>query len=261
MEVRSLKSSYFSRFQVKFRRRREGKTDYKARLNMLSQAKNKFNAHKYLLVVRLSNRDICSQITIATISGDKVICSCYAHELSSYGLGVGLTNYSAAYCVGLLCAARCKSKFALSSVCSGTKYDIRDSSKTNTICKSPRPFNLTLDTGLKRTSTGSKIFAVLKGAVDGGITVPHNEKRFVGFDHITKTNDTSIMKKYLSGTHVRDFMIDLKDEEPTKFRSHFSAYICAQIKPEELSRLYEKVHRSLLSYTQNTENSRTRTAN
>ena len=36
-----------------------------------------------------------------------------------------------------------------------------------------RPFRAFLDVGLTRTTTGNKVFAVLKGAVDGGIDIPH----------------------------------------------------------------------------------------
>ncbi|CAL5443953.1 unnamed protein product [Camellia sinensis] len=35
-----------------------------------------------------------------------VLASAYAHELTRYGLEVGLTNYAAAYCTGLLLARR-----------------------------------------------------------------------------------------------------------------------------------------------------------
>lgn len=34
-------SAYYSRYQVKYRRRREGKTDYRARLRLTTQDKNK----------------------------------------------------------------------------------------------------------------------------------------------------------------------------------------------------------------------------
>ena len=34
-------SPYFSRYQVKYRRRRQGKTDYRARLTLTTQDKNK----------------------------------------------------------------------------------------------------------------------------------------------------------------------------------------------------------------------------
>jgi hypothetical protein len=39
--------AYFKRFQVKFRRRREGKTDYFARKRLVVQDKNKYNTPKY----------------------------------------------------------------------------------------------------------------------------------------------------------------------------------------------------------------------
>lgn len=42
----------------------------------------------------------------AEIKGDIVHTAAYAHELPRYGVKLGLTNYSAAYCVGLLLARR-----------------------------------------------------------------------------------------------------------------------------------------------------------
>ena len=38
--------------------------------------------------------------------GDVVVCAAYSHELPRYGVKVGLTNYAAAYCTGLLLARR-----------------------------------------------------------------------------------------------------------------------------------------------------------
>ena len=35
-----------------------------------------------------------------------IVCAAYAHELPKYGVKVGLTNYAAAYCTGLLLARR-----------------------------------------------------------------------------------------------------------------------------------------------------------
>ena len=37
----------------------------------------------------------------------------------------------------------------------------------------PRPFRCCLDIGLVRVTTGHRVFAVLKGAVDGGLDIPH----------------------------------------------------------------------------------------
>ncbi len=47
-----------------------------------------------------------SQIIYAKIEGDKVLVSAYGHELPRYGVKVGLTNYAATYCTGLLLARR-----------------------------------------------------------------------------------------------------------------------------------------------------------
>ncbi|RFS88293.1 hypothetical protein CH426_26235, partial [Klebsiella aerogenes] len=53
--------AYFKRFQVKFKRRREGKTDYRARNRLINQDKNKYNTPKYRFVVRFTNKDIITQ--------------------------------------------------------------------------------------------------------------------------------------------------------------------------------------------------------
>merc|ERR1711948_208616 len=98
--------AYFKRYQVKFRRRREGKTDYFARKRLVIQDKNKYNTPKYRMIVRFSNRDIICQIAYAKIEGDMIVCAAYSHELPKYGISVGLTNYAAAYCTGLLLARR-----------------------------------------------------------------------------------------------------------------------------------------------------------
>ena len=36
-----------------------------------------------------------------------------------------------------------------------------------------KPFRAFLDVGLTRTTTGNRVFAVLKGALDGGMDIPH----------------------------------------------------------------------------------------
>ena len=94
--------SYFSRYQTKYRRRREGRTDYYARKRMISQFKNKYNAPKYRLVVRFSNRFVTCQIVYAKIQGDYVFAHASSRELPRYGIKHGLANWTAAYATGLL---------------------------------------------------------------------------------------------------------------------------------------------------------------
>ena len=77
----------------------------------------------------------------------------------------------------------------------------------------PRPFKCYLDVGLKRTSTGSRVFGALKGASDGGIFIPHNDKRFPGYDPESKELDAEVLKKYIFGGHVAEYMESLEEED------------------------------------------------
>ena len=65
------------------------------------------------MTVRFSNKDITCQVQYATIAGDIVVATAYSHELKQYGLKMGLTNYAAAYCTGLLLARRVLTKYGL----------------------------------------------------------------------------------------------------------------------------------------------------
>ena len=58
---------------MKYKRRRQGKTDYRARLRLCTQDKNKYNTPKYRLVVRFTNTDVVCQVAYATLSGDVVV--------------------------------------------------------------------------------------------------------------------------------------------------------------------------------------------
>jgi large subunit ribosomal protein L5e len=74
--------------------------------SLVVQDKNKYNTPKYRLIVRFSHKDIVAQVAYSKIDGDHILAAAYAHELPRYGVKVGLTNYSAAYCTGLLVARR-----------------------------------------------------------------------------------------------------------------------------------------------------------
>merc|ERR1712037_1075417 len=81
--------AYFKRYQPKFKRRREGKTDYFARKRLCVQDKNKYNTPKYRLVVRITNKDIVAQIAYARLQGDVIVTSAYAHKDHIFGGHVG----------------------------------------------------------------------------------------------------------------------------------------------------------------------------
>ena len=73
---------------------------------------------------------------------------------------------------------------------------------------------LELDVGLVRTTTGNKVFGALKGAVDGGLAIPHSEKRFPGYDREAKDFDAETHKKYIFGGHVAEYMELLQVRAP-----------------------------------------------
>ena len=130
-----------SKYKVAFRRRREGKTDYGARIKLVDHDKPR-------LVVRLSNSYINVQIIMYKKEGDETIVSANSKELSGLGWLGGLKNTSAAYLTAYLCGKK--------AIANGID-------------------NAILDIGLKSPIKGSKIFAALKGAVDSGLDIPHGE--------------------------------------------------------------------------------------
>ncbi|PWN54492.1 putative RPL5-60S large subunit ribosomal protein L5.e [Violaceomyces palustris] len=241
MEVCTVKSSsYFSRYQVKYRRRREGKTDYYARKRLVAQAKNKYNAPKYRLVVRFSNRFITCQIVHAKIQGDFVFAQANSKELERYGIKNGLANWTAAYATGLLVARRALTKLGLADKYEGVVEPTGEFTETEALGDDePRPFKCYLDVGLKRTSTGSRVFGALKGASDGGIFIPHSEKRFPGYDPETKELDVDTLNSYIHGGHVAEFMESLEEEDDERFKKHFSRYLANDISSEDIEEIYE----------------------
>jgi len=234
--------AYFTRFQVKFRRRREGKTDYYARKRLILQDKDKYNTPKYRLIVRFSNKDITCQIAYSRIEGDVVMAAAYSHELPLYGIKVGLTNYAASYCTGLLLARRLLKKLKLDGLYEGLKDANGEDFYVENNEKGPGAFRAFLDVGLARTTTGSKIFGVMKGAVDGGIDIPHSNKRFPGYDSDSKEFNPEVHRKHIFGIHVADYMRHLLEEDEEAYKRQFSQYHKLAITPDDLEDIYKKAH-------------------
>lgn len=225
-----------------------GKTDYYARKRLIAQAKNKYNAPKYRLVVRFTNRDIITQIVTAEINGDKVFSCAYAHELKRYGIKNGLTNWAAAYATGLLLARRTLSKLGIADEFTGVEepegeYTLTEAAETDEGTR--RPFKAFLDVGLQRTSTGARIFAAMKGASDGGIYVPHSENRFPGYDMETEELDAETLRRYIFAGHVSEYMEGLADDDEERFNSEFSQYIENEVEAGDLEELYAEAHKAI----------------
>jgi len=129
-----------------------------------------------------------------------------------------------------------------------------------------RPFKALLDVGLAPTTTGARLFGVLKGACDGGINVPHKTKRFPGYQRAVveeikgkrgkvvdseKTEarfDAGVLRSHIFGKHVTAYMNTLKKEDPAKYKRQFSRWdkCLSAAKAKTCEDLYKKVHKSII---------------
>lgn len=239
-------NAYYSRFQTKYKRRRQGKTDYYARKRLITQHKAKYGAPKYRLVVRFTNRDIICQIVTSEIVGDKVFCAAYSHELKRYGIKHGLTNWAAAYATGLLLARRTLKKLGLDDTFAGVEeadgeYKLTEAAEGED-GEERRPFKAHLDVGLHKTSTGARVFGAMKGASDGGLYIPHSENRFPGYDPEAKALDAEVLRKYIFGGHVAEYMETLADDDEERYKSQFQQYIDDGVEADGLEEIYTEAH-------------------
>lgn len=135
-------------YSVKFRRRREGKTDYKKRLALLKSEKAR-------LVVRRSNNNMVAEIVSYNPQGDLVKSFFAATGLKKLGWKGHTGNIPAAYLAGYACAKK--------AIKAGIKEAV-------------------LDIGLISPVHGSAIFSTLKGATEAGLNVPSDKGVFPSDD-------------------------------------------------------------------------------
>jgi len=140
------------------RRRRENKTDYKLRKGLLKSGIPR-------IVVRKTNKYFIVQAVESNEAQDKVIASITSKDLLKNGwdakMSGSLKSIPAGYLTGLLLAKKLK----------GKKY--------------------IMDLGMARTFKGSRVFAVVKGLIDGGLDISVNDKVFPS-------------EERLNGEHLKD---------------------------------------------------------
>ncbi|XP_038672539.1 60S ribosomal protein L5-like [Scyliorhinus canicula] len=197
------------------------------------------------MIVRVSNRDIVCQVAFAKIEGDVIVCAAYSHELPRYGVKVGLTNYAAAYCTGLLLTRRLLQKFGLDKIYEGEVVVTGDEFNVESVTGKPSVFTCYLDAGLARTSTGNKVFGAMKGAADGGLSIPHSTKRFPGYDSESKEFNAEVHRRHIFGVNVADYMKHLMEEDEDAYKKQFSRYIKNGVTPDMLEEIYKTAHREI----------------
>ncbi|MFA6268670.1 MAG: 50S ribosomal protein L18 [archaeon] len=121
-------------YQTKFRRRRQGKTDYVKRLALVK-------SKKLRLVIRKTNKRIIAQAMKFDSRGDIAVATADSNELAKYKF-YGTNNTPSAYLVGFLLGKKLGKQKCV------------------------------LDMGRRTPSHGGAIFAALKGAVDSGLEIP-----------------------------------------------------------------------------------------
>lgn len=147
--------------RLRFKRRRNGKTDYRRRLRMLRGGTPR-------AIVRVSNTQVVCQLAQFDPEGDRIIASVSGNNLAAYGWPAGASTKSVPACY---VAGYALGKSALSA-----GYD-----------------SAILDIGLAASSPGNRIFAALRGMVDAGLDVPHGEGVLPSDDRVNGTHiDDSI---------------------------------------------------------------------
>lgn len=136
------------KYTVMIKRKREGKTDYRKRIKYLKSDKPR-------LVVRPAVNSLTMQIVSFNPSGDKVMLTITSRDLKKIGWDYNTGNIPSSYLTGLLIAKKSKVKDVIS------------------------------DFGLYNPVKGSRLYAAIKGAVDGGLNVPHSPDVFPSEDAIT----------------------------------------------------------------------------
>ena len=137
-------------YRTPFRRRREGRTDYRTRSKLLRSGKPR-------IVVRKTLRQTIVQFVRAEAAGDQVLASAQSLELKDRGWAAGTGNLPAAYLTGYLAGKRAAAKGVTDGI---------------------------LDLGTQRPSKGGRLYAALQGLLDSGVSVPHSPEVLPSKDRI-----------------------------------------------------------------------------
>lgn len=180
------------RYKVPFRRRREGKTDYRKRLKLLLSGKLR-------LVIRKTLNNIICQIVEYDPKGDRVLITVHSKVLAKkFGWKAYRGNIPTAYLTGLVLGYE------------ALKRNIKEA---------------ILDLGRQVPFKGGRLFAALKGCIDAGLKVPHgdgifpSEERIRG-EHIAKYAE--LLKKTDPEKYKRQFSRYLKNNLlPEELPRHF----------------------------------------
>lgn len=233
---------------------------------MVLQDANKYGTPKYRLVVRFSNKKITTQIVYSTTKGDRVFSAADSSELSKWGLSTGQASYAAAYAVGLLIARRVLKQLKLDTIykgvatADGKDYDV--SAEADSYRQARRPFKAILDIGMINNTVGHRVFAVLKGACDGGLHIPHGTRKFYGSEKNEETKEWEFhpesCRDRILGVHIDQYMAALKSDQEA-FKSQFGKWDATlkTAKAASVQELFKKIHAGIRADPERKKKNRT----
>lgn len=156
--------AYGKNQRLRFKRRRNGETDYRRRMKMLRGGFAR-------AVVRVTNTQTICQLVNYEPTGDKVKISIDGRTLvEKYGWPIDASRKSipASYISGFA--------MAKAAIAAGHKEAV-------------------LDIGLAASTPGNRVFAALKGMVDAGMEIPYGESVLPNDDRINGSHiDDTIAK-------------------------------------------------------------------
>jgi large subunit ribosomal protein L5e len=153
--------------------------------------------------------------------------------------------YFTAYATGLLLARRVLTKLKLADKYQGESNPTGKHFVVQALEDGPKPFTVLLDVGLTRTSTGNRVFATMKGAADGGLYVPHSTRRLAGYNAQDKKFNADVLRKYIFGGHVAEYMKQLQKEDPESYKRQFARFVKEKINPDDLEKIYKAAHAAI----------------
>lgn len=192
------------RYKVPFRRRREGKTDYNLRRKLVLSGKRR-------VVVRRSNTQTTIQLVSSQPQGDVTHMTVTTNNLVAFGWKGGTGNIPASYLTGYFFAKKVLAQKDL----------LEDDEE------------LILDIGLSTKFYGGRTFAVLRGAVDGGLDIAH------GSDKIFPSEER-IRGEHIAG-HAKVLAEQSKEEETGEGEKKANIYSKYKIKPEDLPSHFDEL--------------------
>jgi large subunit ribosomal protein L18 len=189
------------KYTISYKRKRLGLTDYKVRLRLISSMKTR-------LIIRRSLNNFIVQLANYDSKGDKIVKSFNRNILRSYNWKYHLGNLPSAYLLGLLVGLEAK------------KLKIKE---------------LILDIGLNQSVKGSSIYALLKGALDAGLSIPHSQEILPSEERI-------------KGKHIYDYYNLLSQDQKNK---QFSKYLNNNINISDIMKDFQETKTKILNKYKN----------